>query len=405
MNIAIFTDSCLPYCSGVTYAVLSQVNELCRRGHSVDVFRPRPGRKFRDQVVELPNRARMIDVPFTLPAPRLPELRLVIPTLHTTLRYLHEHRPDVIHVHTEWGCGWEGLLAAKRLDVPVVGTFHTFFAEPGYLKSLRLPTWSWIQQAVWAYAVNFFNRCDVVTSPSEAVRQSLMDHGVNKEPILLSNGIDLPAPASEREIKRLRHRYGLDGPTFIYVGRVAPEKSLDVLVRAFQKVQQRLPSAKLIIIGDGPSMPSLNALVAETGMDKSVIRLGFIPHDELLAESLLKLGDIFVTASKTENQPISVLEAMAAGLTVIGPNAQGLKEMIRPGENGYHFAPDDTEGLAAAMLKFAVLSGDTKQSMSESSREFARQNSLGASIDQLESIYQSLTGSQIKQDRRSLTAA
>lgn len=405
MNIAIFTDSCLPYCSGVTYAVLSQVREFCRRGHSVDVFRPRPGKRFRQQVVNLPNTARMIDVPLTLPAPRLPELRLVIPTLHTTLRYLHEHRPDVIHVHTEWGCGWEGLLAAKKLDVPVVGTFHTFFAEPGYLKSLRLPTWSWIQRAVWAYAVNFFNQCDVVTSPSEAVRRSLIDHGVNKEPILVSNGIDLPAGTSERGTVRLRREYGIDGPSFIYVGRVAPEKSLDVLVRAFQQVLQRLPEAKLVIIGDGPSMPSLNALVAESGMEESVIRLGFVPHDQLLRQSLLKLGDIFVTASKTENQPVSVLEAMATGLTVIGPKSQGMKEMIRQGENGFHFVPDDTQGLAAAMLNFAVLGSDAKNAMSESAREFARQNSLGASVDQLESIYQKLTGVAIKRDRRSLTAA
>ena len=407
MKIAVFTDSCLPYCSGVTYAALAQVRELCNRGHEVIVFRPKPGKHFRNQKVDLPPGATMRDVPFTLPAPRLPELRLVIPTVLTTWKYLRKNRPDVIHVHTEWGCGWEGLFAAKRLGVPVVGTFHTFFAEPGYLKSLRLPTWQWIQSMVWNYAVGFFNKCDVVTSPSEAVRLSLVDHGVRGEPVLISNGIESPPALSDAQISALRAEHGITGPAFIYVGRVAPEKSLDVLIDAFKLVHDRLPNAKLVVVGDGPTKPQLDHQVAQLGLEDAVIRTGFVPHGELIERNLLMLGDAFITASKTENQPISVLEAMAAGLPVIAAQAKGLKEMIDHEHNGFGFEPDNVEECANRMLNFTVLDKQAISTMSEEARLFAQQNSLAASIDQLEGIYFRLAGIDpvTQADPRSLTAA
>lgn len=392
MKVAVFTDSCLPYCSGVTYAALSQVRELCRRGHQVTLFRPKPAKRFRSQKVELPEGATMRDVPFTLPAPRLPELRLVIPTVLTTLRHLRRDPPDLVHVHTEWGCGWEGLIAAKILGKPVVGTFHTFFAEPGYLKSLRLPTWKWIQRVVWNYAVTFFNRCDAVTSPSEAVRDSLVANGVKKCPLVISNGIAEPELLSERQIQTLRRSHGIHGPAYIYVGRIAPEKSMDVLVDAFRIVHQQNSKARLVIIGHGPSMDDLDRQINECRLNDAVIRLGFVPHQELLERNLLMLGDAFVTASKTENQPLSVLEAMAFGLPIIGPRAKGLCEMIQDGQNGFGFEPDDVEGLAQAMMRFDVQDSAEKANMSSESKDYAEHHSLSASMDRLLELYSGLTG-------------
>lgn len=392
MKVAVFTDSCLPYCSGVTYAALSQVRELCRRGHSVTLFRPKPAKRFRTQGVELPDGATMRDVPFTLPAPRLPELRLVVPTVVTSLRHLRRDPPDLVHVHTEWGCGWEGLISAKILRKPVVGTFHTFFAEPGYLESLRLPAWKWIQRVVWSYAVTFFNRCDAVTSPSEAVRDSLVANGVQNRPLVISNGIAEPKRIGDRQLQTLRRSHGIHGPAYVYVGRIAPEKSMDILVSAFKIVHQQNPKARLIVIGDGPTTGELDRQINECRLNDAVIRLGFVPHQELLDRNLLLLGDSFVTASKTENQPLSVLEAMIFGLPVIGPRAKGLCEMIQNGQNGFSFEPDDVEGLAKAMMRFDVLDSVQKAELSAASRKYAEQHSLSASMDRLLELYSSLTG-------------
>ena len=412
VKIAVFTDSCLPYCSGVTYAALAQTTELCKRGHQVVVFRPKPGKQFRDERVDLPENATMLDIPLTLPAPRLPELRLVIPTVWSTYRYLRRNRPDVVHVQTEWGCGWEGLLAAKLLKIPVVGTFHTFFADPGYLKSLRLPTWRWIQSAVWNYAVTFFNCCDVVTSPSQAVRDSLVRNGLNKYPLVLSNGISVPEPPAQEEVASIRRAHGITGPSFVYVGRIAPEKSLDVLIRAFANVHKRLPDAKLVVIGDGPTSEQMDALVTELQLDEAILRLGFVPHDELLQGNLLLLGDAMVTASKTENQPLSVLEAMAYSRPVIGPHAKGLREMIDDGVNGFAFQPDDVDGMAQCMIQLAEMTNsnsDSYREMGQAARGYVADHSLDASIDQLEGIYRQLCGETTMEkqwaDQRSLTAA
>lgn len=392
MKVAVFTDSCLPYCSGVTYAAISQVRELCRRGHDVQLFRPKPGKRYRLQQVDIPSQVAMWDVPFTLPAPRLPELRLVIPTVITTMRRLRRDPPDLVHVHTEWGCGWEGLIAAKLLRRPVVGTFHTFFADPSYLESLRLPKWRWIQKVVWAYAVTFFSQCDAVTSPSEAVRDSLLENGLAERPILISNGVAQTKLLDEQQIAALRQSYGIDGPSFVYVGRIAPEKSMDVLIDAFRLVRQRIPNAKLVVIGDGPMRLQIEQQIRATDLTDAVISLGFVSHQELLERNLLRLGDAFVTASTTENQPLSVLEAMVFGLPVIGPRAKGLREMILDGENGISFEANDIDGMAESMLRFNSLDTLERQFMSRASIGYAEQHSLCASIDKLIGLYSSLTG-------------
>ncbi len=389
MRIAVFTDSCLPYCSGVTYAVLSQVNELCERGHEVTIFRPKPGRKFRNQKIELPANATLRDIPVTLPAPRLPELRLVFPTIATSLSYLRQFRPDVVHVHTEWGSGWEGMICAKLLGVPVVGTFHTFFADPGYLKSIGLPSWRWVQSVMWAYVRGFFNRCDLVTSPSESVRRALLDHHSTNDPVVISNGIRDPQRVSEKETTALREKYGITGPSFIYVGRVAPEKSLEVLVDAFNRVQTQLPDAKLVIVGDGPSMPALNEQIAQLGLEEKVVRLGFVPNEDLIAQQLFALGDVFVTPSKTENQPVSVLESMSFGVPVIAARAKGLAEMVEHGVNGFGFFPDDVDGLARTMVNF-VESDSQREQLIEGAMDYAGQHSLRTSVERLERHYHQL---------------
>src|SRR5690606_10175409 len=143
MRVCLFTDSFLPYISGVSSAVYNQANELARRGHEVSIFHPRPHRQDHGKAVPgLDERVQVFGLPLSVPTFNIPQLRFAVPLFVYTYRRLLKAPPDLIHVHTEFGCGLEGLLLGRWRKVPVVGTFHTFFAEPDYLKQFHIPNFA-----------------------------------------------------------------------------------------------------------------------------------------------------------------------------------------------------------------------------------------------------------------------
>lgn len=399
MRVSIFTDSFLPFTSGVTFSVLNQATELARRGHEISIFRPRASRRVAP--FELPERVQVFDVPLAIPVPRVPQLRLTFPSFVSSFFRLKKINPDIVHLNTEWGCGWEGLVASSLLRKPVVGTFHTFFADPGYLKSFGLPTSNWLQAIMWRYSVFFFNSCRTVTSPSAAVKQSLMQHGIRHEPVIIPNGIPVPEPIDWRAVKQQRLKHQIHGPAFVYVGRLSPEKSLDVVLEAFARVQRRRRRSRLVIIGDGPSRGSLENLSTGLGIRPYVDFLGHVDHDRLIAERLPLLGDTFVTASKSENQPMSVLEAMALGLPVVGAAAKGLPELIASEHNGLLFEPDNPDAMASCMLRMAART-KRRRRMGRNAMMFAANYNIPAVADRLEELYRrTIDASRSKRTARS----
>ena len=384
MRICMFTDSFLPYCSGGTFAVLNQARELIRRGHDIFIFRPRA---WRDSTTDLlPEAIKVHHSPLSLPVPRVPKLYVTVPSFWSVTRKLAAIKPDVIHINTEWGCGWEALLGAKLLGLPSVGTFHTFFADPGYLKAMGLPDNAIMRQLMWRYSVCVFSQCNIVTSPSKAVHDALIAKGLRSEPVLVSNGIRPVSLRPHEEIMGLRAKHQLHGPTFVYVGRLSSEKSLDVLVRAFHHVVVEVPEARLVLIGNGPYHLRLQRLIRQLGLESQVVQLGYVPHDELLAANLPLIGDVFVTASKTENQPLSVMEALTFGLPVIGVKARGMPELITDGQNGLLCPPDEPMAMARCMIR---LGHDTslRQRMSQAACASVADHTITRTVDKLEHIY------------------
>lgn len=385
MRISIFTDSFLPYTSGVTYSVLNQATELVKRGHEISIFRPKPSRRAPRE--DLPAGVDVYDVPFAIPVPRVPQLRITLPSFVSSLFRLRRINPDIVHLNTEWGCGWEGLVASRLLGKPTVGTFHTFFADPGYLKSFGLPTFRLLQSVMWRYSVFFYNTCRMVTSPSNAVKQSLLEHGIRSEPIIIPNGIPLPEQIDWKAVKRDRTRMQIHGPSFVYVGRMSPEKSLDVVLRAFSLVQRRRRRSRLVMIGDGPSLPGLRELARCLGIASAVEFLGHVEHERLIAERMPLLGDAFVTASKTENQPMSLLEAMAMGLPVIGAAAKGIPELVAEGRTGFLFEPDNVREMARCMLRMAART-KRRRWMGQQAMLTAANYNMSSVVERLEHLYE-----------------
>ena len=389
MRICMFTDSFLPYCSGVTFSVLNQASELVKRGHDVCVFRPKPRKRDIDEntSVDMPKEVEVFDVPFSVGVSKVPKLRITLPSFISSLWRVRKWDPDVVHMSTEWGCGWEGLIASKLLRKPTVGTFHTFFADPGYLKSFGLPSFKFIQRFMWWYSVRFFNMCRFVTSPSKSVKDALIAHGIRFDPIIIPNGIERPVRVDADDIMKKRNEIGIYGPAFVYCGRLSPEKSLDVVLKSFALVQKKRRRAKLVIIGDGPVQADLESLAKELGIEDNVIFYGHVSHERLIDENLLLLGDTFVTASKTENQPMSILEAMSFGLPIVGANSKGIPELIEDQVNGLLFEPDNHEEMAQCMLRMANKRRQRKR-MGHGALAFAAEYQMPQVVDRLEEVYQ-----------------
>lgn len=392
MRICVFTDSFLPYISGVSSAVMNQANELAARGHEVSIFHPRAHRDDRDErIAGLDPRIKTFGLPLSVPIPSIPKLRFSVPLFLFTYRRLRIAMPDLIHVHTEFGCGIEGMFLGRWKKVPVFGTFHTFFAEPEYLKQFHLPNFSITRKAMWKYSVAFYNRCCHVVSPSKSVRDNLVERGLKTKVTLLSNGIEPIQFRPQEEIDAFRRSLGIHGFAFIYVGRISREKSLGTLLGAFHRVTQVDPEAKLVIVGAGPSDTEIDEKLAAFGIEDKVVRTGRIERDVLMSENYPLLGDVFVTASKTENQPVSLLEAMAFGLPMIGPRAKGIPELVQDGNDGIIFEPDDEQGMAEAMKRL-MQDERLRREMSAAARANANEHRLDKIGEKLEKLYQDALG-------------
>ncbi|MEM9157801.1 MAG: glycosyltransferase [Verrucomicrobiota bacterium] len=397
MRICIFTDSFMPYISGVSSTILNQANEMARRGHEVSIFHPTTKRIDKEAVgVGLEPSIATHGLPLSIPTPKIPKLRFAVPLFIYTYRRLRKKNPDLIHCHTEFGCGLEGMLLGRWKKVPVVGTFHTFFAEPTYLKQFHLPNLAITRYGMWKYSVTFYNRCNRLISPSDSVRDHLVEKGIKTDPIVMSNGIEMVDFLPSDEIRSFRESMGIDDFAYVYVGRISPEKSMEVALEAFGETRRKHPKAKFVVIGNGPSDEAVDSKIRDLGLGGSVIRTGRVERDILMSKNYPLLGDAFITASKTENQPISILEAMAFGLPLVGPKAKGIPELVEDGKNGYLFEPDDVKGMSAAM-NLMIEDRDATKAMGEASLALARTHSMEAVGDRLEGIYQGAIESMLKE--------
>ncbi len=334
MRIAIFTDTFLPNTNGVVNSIISLINELTKNGHKILLVTVGGNIVFPNHNVEV--------IAYSgITIPTYKDYQLVFPKFNKTFKALKRFKPDVVHVQTPFGIGWDGILSAKRLKIPIIGTHHTFYAD--YTKHIFFVELKLIKLFANWYSKVFFNYCDIVTSPSNALLKELKKIGVVKEIIKIPNGIDLSKFKKKKDFKS---KYNLK-KTVLYMGRVSHEKNINVLIKSMIKVQTKHPDSKLIIVGGGPDQINLENLARKLSVN--ALFTGLKKGQELL--DWVYAGDVFVTASTTENQPMSILEAMGCGRALIGVNAKGVPELIINNKNGLIAKPNNPEDLSRKILK------------------------------------------------------
>jgi 1,2-diacylglycerol 3-alpha-glucosyltransferase len=338
MRIAFFTDVFIPFTSGVSVSVVDLAKSLADRGHEIHIITP----VYKKLVFEYPS-VHVKRVPSISAGWIYPGFRFANPFNLFVHRYVQKRRIDVIHFHTPLLVGRLGISIARRLDLPLVGTYHTSVDAKECRKHIKMD--GDIFDGFAKRFVDFFYKgCDLVSVPTSTYSDRLEALGLDYPTRVISNGVDLQKfPAGEAKDIRARH----PGKIVLSVGRLAQEKNLMFLLKAWPHLQDE---AQLILIGGGTHEAELQEYAKKEGL-KNIHFLGMIPHEELIQTGYHRAADVFVMTSMVEVQGLALMEAQASGLVSVGINAGGTKDLIVDGENGFLVEPGDQDRFVEVMLQ------------------------------------------------------
>jgi glycosyltransferase involved in cell wall biosynthesis len=365
MRIALFTDTYLPTVNGVARTLGRLVAHAHRRGHEVGLVSTRVsprdagGTAFHHQ---LPG----------IPLPMYPELQLARPLDRRGMEVLDSFSPDLVHIATESTVGWSGRWWARKRKTPLVSSFHTDF--PAYLAGYGF---GGLESSVWRALQLFHSTSRITFCPSTATRRQLRFWGFRQDVRIWSRGVDTEtfSPAWRSPDVRERMAPGAE-LILLYVGRLAPEKRLDVLMEAFPRIRNEVGSrVALVLVGDGPWMEELEATAGE-----GIHLVGYKTGADL--SRAYASGDVFVFPSDTETFGNVVTEALASGLPAVAPRKGGVVDSVIPGETGILVPPKDPPAFADAVVRL-VIRDEERRELARRARAFALRRSWESILDGL----------------------
>jgi 1,2-diacylglycerol 3-alpha-glucosyltransferase len=379
LNILMLTNTYVPHVGGVARSVSGLVAGLRERGHSVLVVAPEfPGTPDAEEGVErIVALQRFGGSDFSMPLPLTWPLSEVI----------EDFAPDLVHTHHPFLLGDTALRVASVYQVPIIFTYHTRYELYGHYIAQDS---AWLQRLVLSLAHGYCDLCDHVIAPSQSIVQHLKRHGVQAPMTVIPTGIDVDAFASGRR-DRARERWNLAPDQFVigHVGRLAPEKNLDILVQAMAEVLVRRPKAAALITGDGSYRSIMEHAFAGAGLAERVRFTGVLTGEPLW--DAYAAQDVFAFTSISETQGLVLTEAMAAGVPVIALDAPGAREVVEDGSNGRllpHSA--DADALAKALAWLADLPLQQREAMKQAARQTAGGFSTTRCLDRVLELYESV---------------
>ena len=359
LRIAVVSETYPPEVNGVAVTLSKVVEGLRNANHAVQLIRLRQNGT--DAAAQDDMYAGYQEVLMRgFPIPNYPDLRMGIPSKSTLIRLWQLKRPDVVHIATEGPLGWSALRAAMYLKLPVSTDYRTNFQS--YSTHYGV---GFLYKPIMAYLKKFHNLAGCTMVPTEALRASLAAVGFQRLKVV-SRGVDTVAYDPAHRSDALRQQWGLapQDLAVLCVGRLAKEKNLDLLLRAFEAIQARQPSARLVLVGHGPMLQELK-LKCPGAIFTGQLR------GHTLAEHYAS-ADLFLMPSLTETFGNVTTEAMASGLPVVAFNYAAAAEMIVSGVNGRLAAMRDAEDFVFAASQVAAQPVQLK-----SMAAAARQTALG----------------------------
>lgn len=355
MRIGMMVDSYKPYISGITNYVEINKQYLEKAGHEVFVF------TFGDLEYQ-DSEPNII---------RSPGVQLADTGFYLSMRYSRQAKAllqsmDIVHVHHPFLSGRLALRYCRPAKIPIVYTNHTrydLYAQ-AYLPMMPEEVSVGLLQS---YMPPFCKAMDLVITPSAGMEKVLRELKVEGTIEIVPNGVDLTNFQSAAPLARESFGYKADDILIVYAGRIALEKNLPLLIDSFSGIAKAIPNVQLILLGGGVQQyeEEIRDYVEKKNMPDRIRMTGRIPYDQLPA--YLAMCDIFATASVTEVHPLSVIEAMGAGLPIVGIESVGVGDTVRDGETGF-LATHDPSAFTAKLMRLC-LDPQLRQQMSRSARE------------------------------------
>jgi len=349
LNIGLFTDMYYPRISGVVTSAQMLEQQLSLLGHKVYTFTTTDPEapKFESKVYRLPS----LPLFFLRDTHRM--AYFYPPSLIIKAKKL---KLDIVHTYTEFSLGFFGRLISTMFKVPMVHTYHTMYEDyVHYIANGKLIS----RRGAQRYSRVFCNRANMVIAPTEPTTAYLQNIGVTKPIRTIPTGLDFsqfsPSKFSQKDLAKTRAELGLkpDDAVISAVGRVAKEKSLDVLVNMMPRLLSLVPSAKLLIVGDGPVRAELEAQARQLSVAHAVKFTGLVPRADIAKYYVI--GDVFATASTSETQGLTYIEALAARVPVIIKKDPAFLGIIKHMETGFIFTHDNE---AADTVAYALTHPD-----------------------------------------------
>lgn len=356
-RVCLVTETFPPEVNGVAMTLRRLCGEWIRRGLEVQVVRPRQPHDPADTGGDRLWEEILVG---GMPIPEYPEARVGAWASGRLQRAWRARRPDWVHIATEGLLGWSARHAARRLDLPLITSFHTNFHD--YARHYGA---GFMRPVVAAWLRAFHNGGALCLVPDEGLRRDLEALGIRRTG-RMGRGVDTRLFDPARRDPELRRSWGAgpDDPVVIHVSRAAAEKNIPQVIDAWRAAQALAPRSRLVLVGDGPAAAALRRLCPEA------VHAG-MRYDEDLARHYAS-GDLFFFASETETYGNVVMEAMASGLAVLAYDYAAAGQYIRPGINGFTVPKGDTSGFIRQAVEMTNQAGDWGDLRAEARRTALR---------------------------------
>jgi len=375
LRIGIFTECYHPILNGVVVSIDTFKSELEKRGHKFFIFAP-SNSKCEDNPINV----------FRYPALPWPkDYPLAFPYLAPLQQArIQDLRLDIVHTQHMFTMGRLGLRLSRKLNIPIVHTYHTLISE--YVHYVPLVPKSLTKAAIIHLTRNYCNNCDQIVTPSPSMQKILRSYGVKKPIEAIPTGVYLEnlADPYHKEVLKTKWQIPENKKILLYVSRVAKEKNLDFLFRVIKKLSAKRQDFHLLVVGGGPELEHYQNLVKTQELSSYVTFTGM--QEKKKANRFFGAADIFVFPSITETQGIVITEAMAAGIPAVAINKMGPSDIIKDGVDGF-LTPLNVETFSAR-IESLLENSDLRKTFSRNAKENAEKFSAKACADKMEKLYE-----------------
>jgi len=336
VRIGIFTECYKPIVNGVVNSIDGFRKGLTELGHDVFIFCP----TYKNKV----NENNVISCK-SWPLPGSSGYHYIYPLEKRKIAIARSM--DIIHTQHPFIMAERAENVAKNYNIPLLFTNHTQYEEYAHYVPIGKSIVRWYMKN---HIKKFANHCNMIVAPAKGIKEKLKEYQISTPIEVVPNGIDLEIFKNiDREYLIKKYNLEKNWLVFVFVGRIAQEKNLEFLINAFKNMLSKNPKCYLVLVGGGPEETHYKNIIKKLEIEKNVIITGFLPYKEV--PDCLASSDIFVSASKTEVNPLTVLEAIASGLPSIVFDTNGTGEIIENNIDGIKTKPDNLDEFTSAMEK------------------------------------------------------